>query len=101
MAGIKNGIAKVNIGTEIRQSYEQVLRQTGNVLAAQNATRQRTAEFLLNAALLEPTGNREAEFSENHKMLHTLSPALLGMLSNDAAPAPCSLLGDLGQRLAG
>ncbi len=56
--------------------------------------------YELNAALLEPTGHREREFDDNHAMLNTLSPRLLDLLADDAAPAPCGLLGDLGQRLA-
>ena len=58
LEGIKNGIAKVNIGTEIRQAYEQVLRQTGNVLAAQNATRQRTVWLISDYFNLAGTRNK-------------------------------------------
>ena len=43
LAAIKKGIAKVNIGTEIRQAYEAALRETGHVAAAQEAAYQRTA----------------------------------------------------------
>lgn len=42
LAAIKRGIAKVNIGTEIRQAYESVLLDTGSVLAAQDGVYQRT-----------------------------------------------------------
>ncbi|MCG3209951.1 MAG: D-tagatose-1,6-bisphosphate aldolase subunit GatY [Anaerolineae bacterium] len=42
LAGIKRGIGKMNIGTEIRQPYEQVLRQTGDVAAARQAVYERT-----------------------------------------------------------
>jgi fructose-bisphosphate aldolase, class II len=38
----KRGIAKVNIGTEIRQPYESTLRATGSVAAAQDAVYERT-----------------------------------------------------------
>lgn len=54
----------------------------------------------LNAALLEPTGDRERELSDNHAMLHSLSPKLIDLLADDARPKSCGLLGDLGQRLA-
>jgi fructose-bisphosphate aldolase class II len=37
LAAIKKGIAKVNVGTEIRQAYESALRESGNGAAAQNA----------------------------------------------------------------
>jgi ketose-bisphosphate aldolase len=42
LAAIKKGIAKVNIGTEIRQAYEEALSKTGDVRAAQEATYERT-----------------------------------------------------------
>ncbi len=42
LAAIKKGIAKVNIGTEIRQAYEEALSETGDVRAAQDATYERT-----------------------------------------------------------
>ena len=42
LAGIKKGIAKVNIGTEIRQTYEAVFKETTNISAAQEATCERT-----------------------------------------------------------
>ena len=35
LAGIKNGVTKINIGTVIRQRYEKELRKTGKVEAAQ------------------------------------------------------------------
>jgi fructose-bisphosphate aldolase, class II len=38
----RRGIAKVNIGTEIRQPYESTLRATGSVAAAQEAVYERT-----------------------------------------------------------
>lgn len=46
LQAIKNGIAKVNVGTEIRQAYEIALRETKSVEAAQEATYQRTVELL-------------------------------------------------------
>ncbi|MEG2626253.1 MAG: class II fructose-bisphosphate aldolase [Christensenella sp.] len=36
-AGIKAGIAKINVGTEIRQAYEVALKETNDVQAAQRA----------------------------------------------------------------
>lgn len=44
--GIRNGIAKVNVGTEIRQPYEVALRATGSTVAAQDACYTRTVELL-------------------------------------------------------
>jgi ketose-bisphosphate aldolase len=46
LAAIKKGIAKVNVGTEIRQAYEVALRQTGSVTAAQDAVYGRTCWVL-------------------------------------------------------
>ena len=34
---MKKGIAKINVGTEIRQAFEQALKATGSVAAAQDA----------------------------------------------------------------
>jgi fructose-bisphosphate aldolase class II len=42
LAAIKKGIAKVNIGTEIRQAYESALRESGSVASAQDAVYERT-----------------------------------------------------------
>ncbi len=42
LAGVRLGIAKINIGTEIRQAYEGMLRQTGSIAAAQEACYERT-----------------------------------------------------------
>jgi ketose-bisphosphate aldolase len=42
LAAIKKGIAKVNIGAEIRQSYEAVRRASGDVAEAQQAVYERT-----------------------------------------------------------
>jgi len=39
---MKLGIAKINIGTEIRQSYEVTLKQTNSLLKAQQAVYERT-----------------------------------------------------------
>ena len=46
LEAVKRGIAKINIGTEIRQPYEAVLRETGDVAAAQEAVYQRTSWLL-------------------------------------------------------
>ena len=46
LAGVKAGIAKINVGTEIRQAYEVALRGSGDVAQAQQATYQRTSEIL-------------------------------------------------------
>ena len=42
LASFKKGITKINIGTEIRQTYEATLRSSGKVSAAQDAVYERT-----------------------------------------------------------
>jgi fructose-bisphosphate aldolase class II len=46
LAAIKKGIAKVNVGTEIRQAYETALRETGDLSAARDAVYDRTCWLL-------------------------------------------------------
>jgi len=46
LSAIKKGISKVNIGTEIRQAYENTLKKSGSIVAAQNAVYQR-ASYLI------------------------------------------------------
>jgi fructose-bisphosphate aldolase class II len=46
LAAVKKGIAKINIGSEIRQTYEQQQRATGRIAAAQQAVYQRTTELI-------------------------------------------------------
>ncbi len=45
-AAFRRGIAKINIGTETRQAYEQAMRATGDVAAAQEAVYRRTTWLL-------------------------------------------------------
>jgi fructose-bisphosphate aldolase class II len=42
LKGIKEGISKINVGTEIRHAYEQTLRETSRLTAAQDAVYDRT-----------------------------------------------------------
>jgi fructose-bisphosphate aldolase, class II len=46
LAAVRRGIAKVNVGTEIRQAYESSLRESGSVTAAQEAVYERTGWLL-------------------------------------------------------
>jgi len=46
LASMKKGIAKVNVGTEIRQAYELTLAAKGSVAAAQDAVYDRTSSLL-------------------------------------------------------
>jgi ketose-bisphosphate aldolase len=46
LGGIQRGIAKVNIGTEIRQAYELTLKCSGQVPTAREAVYRRTVELI-------------------------------------------------------
>ncbi|NOZ50661.1 MAG: class II fructose-bisphosphate aldolase [Chloroflexi bacterium] len=46
LGAIKAGIAKINVGTEIRQAYEKTLRSKGSVSAAQSAVYEHTRWLL-------------------------------------------------------
>ncbi len=46
LEAFRRGIAKINVGTEIRQPYEQTWRETGSVAAAQEAVYRRTTWVL-------------------------------------------------------
>jgi len=46
LASMKRGIAKVNVGTEIRQVYEQALKEKGSEKAAQDAVYLRTVSLI-------------------------------------------------------
>jgi len=50
--GMKRGIAKINVGTEIRQPYEQILRETGEVEKAKQAVYDRTCWYMREHARL-------------------------------------------------
>jgi fructose-bisphosphate aldolase class II len=46
LAAIKKGITKVNVGTEIRQTYERALREEGDLASAQDAVYDRTCYLI-------------------------------------------------------
>jgi len=46
LAGMKRGIAKVNVGFEIRKAYEDALKSSGSVKTAQEAVHARTRSLL-------------------------------------------------------
>ncbi len=46
LASMKRGIAKVNVGTEIRQAYEQAVKAGGDAKAAQEAVYVRTTSLI-------------------------------------------------------
>jgi fructose/tagatose bisphosphate aldolase len=61
LAAVKKGIAKVNIGTEIRQPYEAIMRASGEVTEAQEAVYERTSWLLRDYFGL--TGTRSLVYS--------------------------------------
>jgi len=46
LAAMRHGIAKINVGTEIRQAYELALKTTGRFTAAREAVYARTTELI-------------------------------------------------------
>jgi len=49
----RNGIVKVNVGTEIRQAYELTLEKTGSVTAAQQAVYDKVREMIKDYFLID------------------------------------------------
>ena len=46
LEAVRNGLSKINIGTDIRQAYEQSIRNTGDAVRAQEAVSE-TMEYLI------------------------------------------------------
>jgi ketose-bisphosphate aldolase len=46
LKAMTKGIAKINVGTEIRQAYEQALKEGGSLSAAQDAVYERTVSLI-------------------------------------------------------
>jgi ketose-bisphosphate aldolase len=57
---IKAGIAKINVGTEIRQPYERVVAQGGSVRQAQDAVYRRTVELIRDFLQVKDSADRLA-----------------------------------------
>jgi len=57
LPAFKNGVAKMNIGTEIRQTYTTALQESGSIKKAQDAVYRRTRELL--SDYLDISGSRE------------------------------------------
>jgi fructose-bisphosphate aldolase, class II len=53
LASFQKGIAKINIGTEIRQTYESSLQSTGEISSAQQAVYERTSWLIAEYFCLE------------------------------------------------
>ena len=61
LQSMKRGIAKINVGTEIRQAYEQALRNGGSVQKAQDAVYERTVSLIRDWFGLSGTAKRILE----------------------------------------
>lgn len=61
LEAIRNGIAKINVGTEIRQAYEQALRESGDVKQAQQACYERVKWVISEFFKIEGTRKIVAE----------------------------------------
>lgn len=64
LAAVKKGMAKVNVGTEIRQAYEIDLRESGSIAHAQEAVYTRTRSLLSEHFNLSGTRTRLIENGE-------------------------------------
>jgi fructose-bisphosphate aldolase, class II len=51
---IQNGIAKINIGTNLRQAYEKAFTQTASVVKAQNAVYEKVKDIVINELKQQP-----------------------------------------------
>ena len=65
LAAVALGIAKVNVGTAIRQAYESALSETGQVVAAQEAVYDRTVGLIRDYFTLSGTSNRLVAANES------------------------------------
>ena len=65
IAGIKNGITKINIGTAIRQEYEKGLRERRNVKAAQKLVKEQVKDMIENYFNIKGSAIRLATFVGN------------------------------------
>lgn len=64
-AAITKGVAKINIGTEIRQAYETAIRQTNSINAAQQSVYERTAWLIRDYYALTGMRTVIGEFTRN------------------------------------
>lgn len=55
---IRNGMAKINIGTDIRQPYERVLASSGSIEAAQQAVADKITQIVCDVYNLQGTAAR-------------------------------------------
>jgi ketose-bisphosphate aldolase len=55
LEAVKNGLSKLNIGTEIRQAYEKALKETGSVQKAQKAVAESMEHLIVDYYQIEGT----------------------------------------------
>jgi ketose-bisphosphate aldolase len=67
-AAMQHGITKINIGTTIRQAYEQALNETGRVQAAQQAVAQEVECLIVDRFGVQGSA-RELDYYTGHKEL--------------------------------
>jgi len=60
LAGIRNGITKVNIGTAIRQEYERGLREKGSICIAQERVRKKVKYLIKDYYYIEGSARKLA-----------------------------------------
>ena len=58
LEAVKRGITKINVGTEIRQTYEATLKETENVKKAQEAVYKRTCWIIADYYKIRGSGKR-------------------------------------------
>ena len=63
LQAIQNGITKINVGTEVRQTYEKALKECGNqVRVAQNTLKEKTKEIINQYYEMNQTARKLASF---------------------------------------
>jgi len=67
LAGIRNGVTKINIGTAIRQAYEKELRRTGRVESAQNMVKEEMRQLIVDYYGIRGSAEKLAELLEKHE----------------------------------
>ena len=60
LAGIKNGVTKINIGTGIRQKYEIGLRETGSISGAQRRVKEEIEDTIKNYYYIQGSARKLA-----------------------------------------
>ncbi len=58
LEAIRNGVSKINIGTEIRQAYERALSQSGQVITARKAVATKVRELVVDVYGIQGSAKR-------------------------------------------